>query len=233
MIVKTPKLYVNKYEVALFPQNFIVEDLNSFLEEIKKELTIFSDGNNIILPLPKNAPSDIPRILLKSKDNSVACNLGFEKINISWFNLAESYKFPVQVNKIKEIVETLSDIIFRHTAPDSKMKRVGYIKEIFFITENPTKEIENKVDTKKLRNFLFRLTYDFKLKNIPNPCNKVIVAVDGVKQTGRKEKVIILQSDINTLQTERINWETQKIKEFIEEADKESSNNAIYYQFFN
>ncbi|MDP2671651.1 MAG: hypothetical protein Q8P13_04320 [bacterium] len=227
-------LVINKYEVALFPKDFYISDLNILLEEIRDGVDVFSDGNNIILPIPSTAPREIPRLLLRSKDNSVACNLSFDKINIQWINQTEISSFSLPLDKIQDLVGKLSDIIFHHSPSQNKMKRVGYIKEIFFLSQNPTKDISETVFkerlTENLRTFLFNLTFNLTLNNID--CNQVVTIGDGIKNVGNKGKVIMLMKDINTRQDKDMNWDSEKIKTFIQEADNKLDKKDMYSSIF-
>ena len=226
-------LVINKYEVALFPKDFSTSDFNSLLEEIKKSLVMFADGFNTVIPVPLDAPREIPRILLRSKDNVIACNISLEKVNISWFNRKEIPGFTKSITEINSDIEKLSEILLLHT-PTRRMKRVGYIKEYYLVSENPVEVLPNSNIGSKvkenLREFIFQLTYDFSMSMYSN-CNKVIILGKGKKQTGEKENVLMLTSDINTLQTKDVSWTTEDIKKFITEADKNSNKNDLYELF--
>jgi hypothetical protein len=227
-------IIINKYEVALFPKDFYISDLDILLEELKEEVDIFSEGNTVKIPIPTDAPRDIPRLILRSKNNSIVCNFGFDKVNIVWLNLRELSSFSVSIGEIQRIIEKLSNVILRHTPPPSKMKRIGYIKEIFFLSTTPSKEISRTIFKEKLienlKSFIFRLSYSIKLEQLE--CNDVTSIGDGIKHTGDKEKVIMVMKDINTLPNTDMSWNATQIKKFISNVDAILEKNDIYKNLF-
>ena len=205
------------------------------LEEIKQNVKVFNDGINTIIPVPNDAPRDIPRILLRSKDSSIGCNISFNKINIFWLNTKEKTIFKIPIIDIQNLTEKLSSIILPLT-PIKKVKRVGYINEFFYESENPVRLIEGKTIykrvTKKLKDFAFRFTYKLELKIHLN-CNKVITINSRGKKQTEEKKVIMLMDDINTSQRDDVNWGIQEIKNFIKEADKKIDKSVLMKSFFN
>ncbi len=226
-------LVINKYEVALFPKDFYIGDLSLLFDEAKK-IPIFADGTNITIPLPPDAPREIPRVLLKSKDDSVVCNIGFDKANIFWINKKDSFTFKKNLPEILESVKKLSDIILSHT-PTHKFKRIGYIKEYYYESDTPVSLIIGKTIykeiTSKLREVFFQLTYDRNLK-IYNDCNEVIFINSNAKKETDGKKVIVITSDINTIPSRDVNMDGKDIENFIKEADTLSDKKDLCDRFF-
>lgn len=217
------ELIINKYEVVLFPNDFYTSDMNSFFEELKKELVDIFDGNNILFPFFPNVPRDIPLIVLKSKNNSISCNFSLNKVDFFWLNLKEEADFLTPVKDIEKVIKKITSILFRYTK--KKIKRVGFIKEVFFESQNPAKAISNIILKEKLTNkmnsYFIRLGYNFSFDGISLPCNEIITVSDGVKQTGTKGKVVIFSKDINTSQKDDANWGLTEIMTFIKKSDEE------------
>ena len=226
------KLIVNKYEIVLFPKDFYVSDISSLLEESKK-IDIFSDGANSIIPLPPNAPREIPRILLRSKDSSIQCNIGFDKVNIVWVNSKESEGFKKSLADILNLTVELSEVLFPHI-PTHTVKRIGYIQEFFAAYEKPLDIISETVlggEVKTdLKEFTCQLLYGLQLETY-SECNQVFTLATGKKQTGEKENVLMLTNDINTLQTKDVNWKIEEIKKFITEVNRKSDKKDLGARF--
>jgi len=204
--------------------------LKSLLEEIKKNVKPFTDGKHSIIPVPSEGPREIPRIILSSRDGSVKSTLSFEKVSITWTNLKESENFNIPIDDLKNITEELAKTILTHTGSKT-VKRIGYIKELFFI-KDPTKTFSELFTKSKtnLRDYVFQLTYDSNLLKVKG--NRVIVIGSGSKQTGDKDRVVMMSSDINTHQSEDVGWGIQDIKEFIEKADEKTNKNDFYGVYF-
>lgn len=228
------KLIVSKYEVALFPKDFYSSDFNELLEEIKVGISDF-DGTNIVIPVPKDAPREIFRLILKSKDNGIECSISLEKISISWRNLDEKNEFNKTLDEIKSLVERLATIILNHTST-KKMARIGYIKEFFYVSEKPIDLLSGKTVfvkiAKGVRNFFFQFTYDLEL-GIWERCNEVITIGSGKKTTtvGKKSTALMLMDDINTFQGDDVKWGIGKVKEFIDEADEKIKESDLLSRF--
>ncbi len=228
------RLIINKYEVAIFPKDFYVSDLNSLMQEFKK-IDVFANGVNTIIPLPPNAPREIPRLLLSSKDKLIGCNVTFDKINVYWLNSNEKANFSKPVAEITSLINTISQTIFSHTGT-RRAKRIGFIKEYYIETDEPVGIVKGKTvsDTiaSDLKDFILQLT--FKLENLSSysNCNEVVILNSGGMKQTEKKKVLMLTHDINTIQTEEVNWDSQQISQFITEAYSKSDKKSLKERFF-
>ncbi len=224
-------LFINRYEIVLFPKDFYTTSFNSLLTEITESIQEF-DGINIVIPTPSDAPREIPRILLRSKNNILTCNLSMDRVNIAWLNSHDDVKFEQSISNIKIIVEKLSNILLSYTKTKT-VKRVGYIKELYYPADRAISVITNSTLHKKvvkdLKTFLLRFSYEKKLKSWPN-CNEIVIVSDAT--TGKdKRKVILVTADINTHQDDDVEWETDKVLDFIEEANTEIRNKDLINRF--
>lgn len=62
-------------QVAIFTRSLDLTDKLEVAQALRKLKTINFEGEPTIFPLPEDAPLEIPRIILKSKDNSFALNI--------------------------------------------------------------------------------------------------------------------------------------------------------------
>lgn len=226
-------LVINKYEVALFPKDFFASDLNLLLQELKK-IDVFTDGVNTLIPIPNNAPREIPRLLLRSKDTTIGCNISFEKINIFWLNTKEKVSFTKSTSELNSIVDKISSILLSHT-PTKKVRRVGFIKEYYYETEEPVKIISGKTIydsvSDNLKDFILQFTYKLGDLNSYSDCNEVVIINSNAVKQIDKKKVLMITHDINTIQTQDISWGIQDIRDFITETNAKSDKENLVERF--
>ncbi len=109
-----------------------VSDLDDLKRDLENQVHAFTDCEFLVIPIPREAPRDIPRISISSKDKSIICNISFDKINIQWVNRPETSEYSISETNLYKTTKELSDVILRYTSQKGKIRRVGYIKEIFF-----------------------------------------------------------------------------------------------------
>lgn len=224
------KPIINKYQIAIFPNNFFSENLIGITEKINNKISIFN-GTNSVLPVPPNAPRDIPRILLRSEDNSIRCDISFDKINLVWSNRSEAETFNISISERLSIAETVIDAC----NPGETIKRIGWITEFFYETENFVQNLSPGLIAKKvlenINNLYINFEYRLSLNSFSN-CNQVVTLGNGFKDSGNKGPVVLLTNDINTHQSENVNWRIEKIKEFASEAEKLSNTEMLFKKYF-
>ena len=72
---------VQKIQLTLFPKNFNLVDKIKVANDLKVKMEGLFNGKSTILPLPIDAPLEIPRIILQSKDNFFGCNIAIPRID--------------------------------------------------------------------------------------------------------------------------------------------------------
>jgi hypothetical protein len=94
---------IKKIQTAIFTKNFnISNDLDraNLLTEINKSVKHVFNGVPTQLPIPNDAPPEIPRFILKSIDENFSCNIALSRIDIL-------YNVPVNYSESKdELFET-------------------------------------------------------------------------------------------------------------------------------
>ena len=224
------KLIINKYQIAIYPNNFFSENLIGITQKINNKTSIFN-GMVSVLPVPSNAPRDVPRILLRSKSNSVRCDISFDKINLVWNNKSEVEAFNVPISERL----SLAEIIIEACNPEGTIKRIGWITEFFYETENFVQNISPGLITNKvlenINNLYINFEYHISLDSFSH-CNQVVNLGNGSKNSGDKGPVVLLTNDINTHQSENVDWKIEKIKEFATEAERLSNIETLFEKYF-
>ncbi len=226
-------LVINKYEVALFPRDFYASDLNTLLLELKT-INAFKNGVNTLIPIPPDVPREIPRLILRSKDQSIGCNISFDKANLFWLNTKEKDDYSQTIDTIKKLTNQVGSVLMKHT-PTKKVWRVGFIKE-YYLESEATALIKGKTLVENLGNnlkdYLLQFTYKLENMTIHNNCNEVVIINSNAIKLTDKKKVVMLTHDINTVPTPPIDWDLNQIADFISEANDNSKPEELKARFF-
>ena len=111
---------VRSFQAAIFG----VIDIRDPLEvghQVRSAAGDLLDGEPLVLPLPSDAPSEIPRIVLKSKDERYSCNVSGDRLDLfyrdkkpsqKWIDLRDEY-FQHLSAISHTLVETLRTTITR------------------------------------------------------------------------------------------------------------------------
>lgn len=134
---------VQKIQLALFPKNFNLIDKVKVANDLKVKTGSLFDGESTILPLPIDAPLEIPKIILQSKDNIFTCNVAIPRID-----------FSQQVNEKQTFEETKKDYlakvkqIYSYFIKDQDLiiGRIGFVVDfITDLTESSNKKLQNQL----------------------------------------------------------------------------------------
>jgi len=78
---------IRQIQFAIFPKNFSLSDKIKLATDLKIKTSNLFDGEPTIWSLPIDAPLEIPRIILPSKDGKYVCNISLQRIDLL-FNLS-------------------------------------------------------------------------------------------------------------------------------------------------
>ena len=73
---------IRQIQFAAFPKNFSLSDKIKLAADLKVKTGNIFDGEPTILPLPIDAPLEIPRIILRSINGKYVCNISFQRIDL-------------------------------------------------------------------------------------------------------------------------------------------------------
>lgn len=170
------------YQLAYFLSNLDLSDKLNLAEHIRTKLGNFVDGSPTILPIPDNAPHEIPRIIYQSKTGVYSINVSQSRID---FIRNKSNDEAVEVDKAKEFLaleKQLTDLVFDDFKSsvyrlgiilnfnvDIGVSAIEYLKSNYKQTKpNPyqlefNQQIQSKIESMKTNQWV-RLTarnYDF------------------------------------------------------------------------
>lgn len=116
------------------------------------------NGQPTILPIPQDAPGEIPRIILKNANESYACNISQDRIEFT-------FKRKASQVTLQDVSDTFLNYLISHVDVINNVlkvpiSRIGIIVTLVF----PLKESSNKfVSEKFLKEHLFENSHDVQL----------------------------------------------------------------------
>lgn len=113
-------------QVALFSNMMTFDSKIDYASKIIAASNGVFDGEPAILPIPNNAPPEIPRIVVKSKDEKYICNTSVNRVDL-FFNPKK--ELETDLDRIKnEYLSALTKIInFLNETYKFKIFRIGNV----------------------------------------------------------------------------------------------------------
>lgn len=219
-----------KYQIALFPTNLIGLGEQNWNQIFSALVAIpqFSDGENFIIPLPQDAPTSAPRVILKSSNGSLSCIVSSEKVEIFWNNPSDEALFSVSIEDRISLIGQIVDAI----SSTMTFKRVGTIHNFYFLTQENDPVISEILQANivsDLQDYGLRLVYPESLEDVT--CNYVFDLTHGL-QVASAKSVLIIQSDFNTKPEAAISWNLDQLGMFIANAETYLDKENIFRRLF-
>lgn len=200
--------------------------------EIKKTIPIFNIPP-LIIPLPPNAPPEVPRLQLKSQDHTHQLNVAENRAD--FFYTAETEK---QIQDFKNHRSNFSHNIkasFELFEKLEEIKRLGYVAIFFKETDNAINDLSNsfivKGKIKSPKELNIRFNTEIQKDNfILND----ITAFDPGEITNPPTTTsgIFITRDINTDPLKSYDFTLDKFNKFIQNAEKDFSFAEIERLFY-
>ncbi len=222
-------------QTVLFLSDFRLTDKPSFTKELL-DLTkdIFND-EPLILPIPDDAPKDIPRIILKSTNSSYYVNVSLDRLDFNFrvIDEGEDLKFEEiidgHLNNIEKIYNFLLN--YEHT----RISRIGFIARFFIKLEggSPT-FIKNKF----LKEGLFPnarsidILENEKISLDSYQLNKLINIKSLRKKEEEEFKGLLTEIDINTIKERDYDFKIEPLKKLLIEIKKYIIKNDLPQSIF-
>ena len=198
-----------------------VKVIQTFLPKIEN---IF-DQEPTLIPNIEGMPKEIPRIILKSSDNSFACEISPKRFNVIW---SESSK-DAPAEKMDTIFSKATEILEKYQ--DYKKARVGRIAAIatsVYLVDDPGKYLAKHfcdaqwLDAPFNRPETFELhahkRYSFIQGDLNFTVNSWVRNKTGYYQeeSGSQSPILLIEQDLNTPQEEieKKDYSTAEIKAF-------------------
>lgn len=193
---------IKKIQTAVFTRDF---NLNN---DISRAQLLLDLDKNVFLkkifdapleqvPIPSDAPQEIPRVMLKSNDNKFRCNIALSRTDLIFNILSDNVQslddlLEIQKNNSKDVIRFLID-------RNALINRIGFItvveKLLTFEEGNSGRDylksnfiLEDKFNNPK--ELILRYNYANRSKNF-DMNNSIII-------DGKSDNKITLQTDINT-----------------------------------
>jgi len=191
---------VQHIQFAIFPKNFSISDKIKLATGLREKTGDLFDGEPTILPLPIDAPLEVPRIILQSKDGLSRCNISLRRIDVFL-----GYKKGVVDNiaRAKGITNTITDYFI--TDCGINIGRIGFVATFLseFISD------ANEFIKEKLFNNS-KFINQTKIRNISAVINNAfsiekydlsrIIKIDTLRKVGiQNSNAILVMSDANTV----------------------------------
>ncbi|MCK4781491.1 hypothetical protein KAS79_01005 [Candidatus Parcubacteria bacterium] len=225
---------VQKIQFALFPKNFNPIDKVKIANDLKVKTGVLFDGEPTILPLPIDAPLEIPRIMLQSKDGIFRCDVAIPRIDF-FQQVSEKQKFE----EVKNIYLSKVKQIYSYFIEDQALfiGRIGFIVD--FITdldESSNTILQNQLlkkdcyfaESRKIKNISLVFT---EKDNIDTWEINRFIKIDSLRKISDPvdDKRLVLRYDINTI-SEKINeynLTVEDIKKILDKASGEMTYDNI------
>ncbi len=188
---------LQKIQTALFIKglNITGYDKYSLIGELKNSVGDIFDAEPTVLPFPSDAPLDIPRIILNSKDGIYSCRIALNRIDI-FRNKPQDEQEKLE-NVLDNQKKQIEKIYAFFKEKKATINRVGFVA--MFLTKIEDKSgaeylretflVDNKLENPKE----LQVIYNKRAKNNSFEFNHLITLI------GRQNDKFILQVDINTV----------------------------------
>lgn len=234
------KLLVKSLQIAVFTSTLDLSNKIGFANQLIQDTKGLFDGDPIVLPIPSDAPPEIPRIILKNKNESYSLNVGLDRTD--FFYNEREYKDNLPTKVLSDLEQDFlgkTDAIVRsiYNISSTRIIRLGFIvtfqskvskvdgKANSFVSEQylkPKDSLKDPYDInigvlKKIKvgklysNVWFRI----------NPFRKKEDPLDNV--------VITVRLDINTQAEESLDLTNDEIRDYYKEASSYINKNLNSY----
>lgn len=218
---------IRSIQAAFFLSNIDLSDKLNVANIVKNNLHPFLNGAPTILPIPEDAPAEIPRIVLTSVDSNLICNISPIKIDLIQKNVSikESIDKSILIffTNIDKLAQTITTKFSANSyrlglaityIVDPSIKGLDLLKTKYL--SNP-KDISEEIQINKR---LKGVIGEFEINNWLR-----LIAKNGSKEKDKPQLLII--SDINTLQTKKYSINTNNAPKFFDSAFQLSKKNVI------
>jgi hypothetical protein len=210
------RFFIQNIQATLFIENFAFRNKVGIVSKINEAVDNLFDGDPTMLPLPIDAPPEIPRIQLK--DSKPMYSLNFSPTRIDFF-----YNEPGIPEKN---LDSLKDDYLKYFFNIVKLVKDEYRLSIPRIATvvKATSEIETGSNLLIYENFLgskpfFKNTYSLEIHSL----EKTIMngydinrwfRIKTARAPAGKDNILFVEIDINTLQDKPRDFGLEEIKDF-------------------
>jgi hypothetical protein len=182
----------------------LISDHSNLLKKLFNLNTDMFDGAPTVLPLPQDAPPDIPRITLQNKANTLKLEVSLNRVN--FYRLKGSREdFIIPIEFYSTASSYLSSLLQEIGA---KCVRIAAVMKRYYRIENPASEIATHFSKESFLDEPFDRPSEFEIHSLKkceihgfdNVNSWVRVKSGIIHEKGSTPKpAIIIEQDINTL----------------------------------
>jgi hypothetical protein len=220
-------------QFVLFPEFFNMPEPNKRSEFLAKFKERFSDAQETILPIPNDAPKDIPTMILNVQ-NSYSIRFAQSRIDFHFNSNSKEEKSIEHIfsSEFKPLANDLVKTIEDNLTNTIKIKKVGCIIRSYIEAEQPASKFENIIK-ERTEIFDFSNTSEFMIRNLKKRKLKIkdnnfkINEIVLIKNQELNNNVLFVEFDMNTNPEEKLELDTWKlIGSFLDE-EKEKNKDAL------
>ena len=196
-----------EYRLGIFFKDFYITNINKLLDDLIDNFPMY-DGSTTTLPIPDDVQNrDIPRIILKSQDSQLECQISFSKVVFVWRSKEESLDIHSLIDDY--IVKLQNTLLGEY-----KVVRLGFATVNFEMFKNQSIPRILSAGTSNLVEYSTVVVYKGALKD-STPVNKRFDFIKGNSPEGKK--VLVSQSDIGTLEATELDKNLSEINIIVRE----------------
>jgi len=212
---------ITNTQVALLSPGVDLSDKLALAQKMKEGTGDLFDGESIVLPIPNDAPAEIPRIILRNKTNQASLNISLNKIDF-FINPKANDKFTNSSNEVIKIYKSLLDTLYK--VSPLVAHRIGYVFNLKSTVNDSVEFISTKYfgDFKKGKSWK-DINFGLLRKDVINEKTSNIwfrINPDKKQDGDVDPKKIALMFDINTLPKEIHKLDSKNIVKYLEESTK-------------
>ncbi len=192
------KLKLLQLQLALFFQD-IENRPDRFIKQITEVSGSVFDQMPTILPIPPNAPPEIPVVILNSGDHTCTCNISKSRIDfIINFQNSNNEDISKQLESFLDKIRPYASVIFGY----KNIIRFGFIGQYFFKTDTSVETLQSKYFKNNLGTLEeLNIRYNKRFSGNNLIINNVVELGKGtfVGNQGIQQEGILIQRDINNV----------------------------------
>lgn len=222
-------------QTVFFLSDFRLTDKPSFTKEVLDLSKDIFDDEPLILPIPNDAPRDIPRIILKRKDSSYYVNISLDRLDFN-FNVIDegtNLEFKKTMDGYLDSVEKIYKFLlgYEHT----RISRIGFVTRFFIKIEEGTSAF---IKSKFLKEGLFPKARSIDISENEEmslgtyQLNKLI-NIKSLKKAGEEMfKGLLIEIDINTVKEKDYDFKIGSLKKLLIEIKEYLIKNELPQSIF-
>ena len=120
------RLLISSIQAAIFCSELLISNKEEFIYHVVQKTNDFLKGEPTILPIPDDAPAEIPRIILKSRTYPYSCNFCKNRFDFFYKEQGKPNKTSEEVfPDFRNILDQLATYV--KTSLNIKIIRLGFI----------------------------------------------------------------------------------------------------------